>query len=269
MRSSSPPAIAISCPIGLPAGRGFLPRYRTAWPLQTVYLAMISLINDAAIHYISMFRAVLSSAGKLNTRNADRRYHRSMSETPPIGHPSAPGPAGFPPGSPPAGPWGPPGPFPVSRPARWPMFVMLVITLVAVGAAVAAWLRPIPHSTSATPAAPSYSEQQAGDAKSNVCSAYAKIHHAVDTNAQRNGGDDPTAQLAVAVNMRQVYVIGSAYLFTTLANEPATPEDLAAPIRKAAGLFQVLTLEGLSSDSTTATLNAINETGTTIESLCK
>jgi hypothetical protein len=170
---------------------------------------------------------------------------------------------------PPVGPWGPAGPVAFSRPARWPMFVMFLITLVAVGAAVAAWLRPIPHNTSATPPAPTYSEQQVSEAKSDVCAAYDKVHHAVNTNVQRTGGEDPTAQLAVAVNMRQVYVVGSAHLYTTLAEEPAVPQDLAAAMRKIAGLFQVLTLEGLASDPTASTSNAINETGATIESLCK
>src|SRR3984957_9858225 len=140
-----------------------------------------------------------------------------MSETPPGGHPSAPGPAGFPLGPPPSGPWGPVPPMAVGRPARWPMFVMFLITLVAVGSAIAAWLRPIPHETSASPPTPSYSEQQVSDAKSDVCAAYEKVHHAVNTNVQRTGGDDPTAQLAVAVNMRQGYVVGSAPLYTTHA----------------------------------------------------
>jgi hypothetical protein len=170
---------------------------------------------------------------------------------------------------PPAGPWGPPPPVALGRPARWPMFVMLLITLAAVGAAVAAWLRPIPHETSATPSAPTYSEQQVADAKSNVCAAYEKVHHGVNTNVQRTGGDDPTSQLAVAVNMRQVYVIGSAYLLTTLADEPATPQDLATATRKIAGLFQILTLEGISSDSTSSTSSVVNDTGATIEGLCK
>ncbi len=85
------------------------------------------------------------------------------------------------------------------------MFVMLVITLVAVGAAVAAWLRPIPQAPAAAPPKPTYSAQQVADAKSKVCGAYEKIHHAVDMNAARSGGDDPTAQLVVKVNMRQIY----------------------------------------------------------------
>ena len=135
-----------------------------------------------------------------------------MSETPPGGHPSAPGPAGYPPVMPPAGPWGPVPPMAVSRPARWPMFVMFLITLVAVGAAVAAWLRPIPHTTSATPPAPVYSEQQVADAKAKVCAAYEKVLKTSNVNSARTAGDDPNSQLLIAINWRQVFIASSIYL---------------------------------------------------------
>src|SRR6202044_4170909 len=88
----------------------------------------------------SLRPALEAAVEKPNTGSADQRYHRFMSETPPGGHPSAPGPAGFPLGPPPSGPWGPVAPMALSRPARWPMFVMFLITLVAVGSAIAAWL---------------------------------------------------------------------------------------------------------------------------------
>ena len=118
-----------------------------------------------------------------------------------------------------------------------------------------------PEAESAAPSAPTFSAQQVADAKSKVCAAYAKIHHAVDTNATRTGGGDPTGQLAVAVNMRQVYVAGSAHLLTTLADEPATPSDLVTAAQKITRLFQVLVLEGLSSDPTAQTSNDVNTTG--------
>jgi len=232
---------------------------------------MISPNNDAAIHFIVTSGAVQGSASrpKLNTRNADQRYHRCMSETPPTGHPSAPGPAGFPPGFPPTGPWGPPGPIALNRPARWPVFVMLLITLVAVGAAVAAWLRPIPHSPSVAPPAPSYSEQQVADAKSKVCAAYEKVKRASNMNAARSGGDDPTAQLAVAVNGRQVYIASSQYLLTLLTDEPATSADLADATRKLAGLFQVIAMDGLASDPSPSAHDAVTQTGLTLDGLCR
>jgi hypothetical protein len=192
-----------------------------------------------------------------------------MSETPPAGHPSAPGPAGYPFGPPPSGPWGPPPPVAFSKPARWPTFVMVLITLVAVGAAVAAWLRPIPHNTSAPPPAPTYSEQQVSDAKATVCAAFDKSQKASRDNLSRSGGDDPNTQLLVAVNMRQVFVASSAYLLTTLADEPATPADLTALVRKLANLLQVITLDGLSGDPNDAGHDAVNVAAKAIEGLCK
>jgi hypothetical protein len=146
---------------------------------------------------------------------------------------------------------------------------MFLITLVAVGAAVAAWLRPIPHETSATPAAPTYSEQQVSDAKAKVCAAYEKVRRASDMNANRKASDDPTSQLAVAVNDRQIYDAGSAYLMTTLNDEPATPPDLAAEVRNLADLFQVITLNFLASDASPNERSAADRATSTIEGLCK
>jgi hypothetical protein len=159
-------------------------------------------------------------------------------------------------------------PWPPRGPARWPVVVMFAITLVAVAAAVA-WLRPTPETKSAVPSAPTFTDQQVTDAKSHVCAAYAKIHRAVDVNAPRNGGNDPTSQLAVATNMRQIYVVGSAYLLPELADEPATQSDLAAATGKVARLFQVLTIEGSVSDPRVEAYNDVNATGETIQNLCK
>jgi hypothetical protein len=109
---------------------------------------------------------------------------------------------------------------------------MFVITLVAVGAAVAAWLRPHPETKSATPPAPGFNAQQVTDAKSKVCAAYWEVQKAVSANVARNGGDDPDARLQVATIQQMVFVAGSAHLMTTLADEPAAPADLAAVAKK-------------------------------------
>lgn len=164
-------------------------------------------------------------------------------------------------------PWPPAQP---SRgPARWPVIVMFVITLVAVGAAVAAWLRPTPETKSATPTAPAFSDQQVADAKAKVCAAYWKGQKASSANQTRTGGDDPNAQLLIAVNMRQVFMASSAYLLKTLVEEPAAPADLAAEAKKLADLFQFITLDGLAGDLNDPAHNAANETGITIQNLCK
>ncbi|HEY6817905.1 MAG TPA: hypothetical protein VI196_00840, partial [Mycobacterium sp.] len=122
-------------------------------------------------------------------------------------------------------------------PARWPVVVMFAITLVAVGVAIAAWLRPIPYNTSATPSAPSYSDQQVADAKSKVCAAIEKVKKANTMNSNRNGGDDPNGQLLIAVNGRQVYIASSQYVLTILADEPATAAELVAAGRRLANLY--------------------------------
>jgi hypothetical protein len=149
------------------------------------------------------------------------------------------------------------------------MFVMLLITLVAVAAAVAAWLRPIPHSTSTALPATTYSDDQISDAKSKVCAAFDKVLNVSSLNSGRNGGDDPNTQLLVAVNQRQVFVISSAYLMTILAEEPATPVDLASATSNLAHLYQTITLDGLVGDRNDPAHNAANETGVKIQGLCK
>jgi hypothetical protein len=163
-------------------------------------------------------------------------------------------------------------PWPPRGPARWPVIVMFAITLVAVGAAVAAWLRPVPETKSASPSAVTFSAQQVTEAKSKVCEAFEKAQKASSSNSGRSGGDDPNAQLLIAVNMRQVFMSSSVYLLKTLAEEPAAPADLAAAVTKLADLFQVITLDGLAGDRKDPAVpeqNAANETGQTIQSLCK
>jgi hypothetical protein len=52
---------------------------------------------------------------------------------------------------------------------------MFAITLVAVAAAVAAWLRPTPEAKSAAPSTPTFSAQQVAGAKSKVCDSSRKF----------------------------------------------------------------------------------------------
>jgi hypothetical protein len=166
-------------------------------------------------------------------------------------------------------PWQPPPAQPPRGPARWPVVVMFAITLVAVAAAAAAWLRPMSEAKWAAPSAPRYTEKQVSDAKATTCAAYEKVRRALVANASRTSGDDPTAQLAVAVNARQAYVASSAHLLTVLTNQPATPPDLATAARKLADLFQVLTLDGLAADRNEQGHDAADQTLSTIQNLCK
>jgi hypothetical protein len=146
---------------------------------------------------------------------------------------------------------------------------MFAITLVAVAAAVSAWMRPMPEMRTVSPSTPAFSDQQVADAKAKVCAAYQKVQNAVSINSVRKLGDDPNSQLLISVNMRQVFVAGSAYLATTLADEPATPADLTAAAKKLADLYQVITLDGLVGDRNDPAHDAATEAGFTIQSLCK
>jgi hypothetical protein len=133
--------------------------------------------------------------------------------------------ADSPPGAVPPGPgqhWGPPPsaltpPIGFGHPARWPGYAALTIALVALAVGVAAWFRPAKHDTQPPPN-PTYTQQQIADAKAKVCAAVGKLDRAVSVGNAQPKGPDP---LVASIN-------------TTLAEEPATPADLAAAVRNEA-----------------------------------
>jgi hypothetical protein len=167
-----------------------------------------------------------------------------------------------------APPWPPNTSF-KPRP-QWPIFTFLSLTLlVTIGVAVAGWFRPMPDSKASTP---TYTGQQVSDAKTRVCAAYSDVHSAIGVTMARDGGTDPTAQLAVATSARQSLLAGSEYLKSTLSEEPATAPDLAAAIRKLSTLFQQYTvsyLNGRTNSEIESSLRAGDETTATIVNLCK
>lgn len=190
-----------------------------------------------------------------------------MSDMPPAGPPPL-GPAGFRPAPVPPGPW--PPMMPMRRPSRWPTIAALLFSLAALGISLGAWLRPIPEPRPPAAAeAPTFTDQQVADAKAKVCDAYAKVRRAVDANWTRTGGENSTDQLAVAVNMRQVYIAGSVFMLKALDGEPAAPQNLSAAVRELSGLYQVIALDGLASDESVPAHDSANEAGVTIESLCR
>ena len=186
------------------------------------------------------------------------RYDPSVSHVPPA-HPDPP-------------PW-PTVAVPArSAPSRWLAAASLGVALLAIGIAIGAWFRPLPKAE--PPAAPTYSSQQVADAKGKVCAAYAKVHRALTLSAERSGGSDPTAVLAVATSGRQVLAVGSRYLISKLSEAPATPPDLGRATQKLANAYQELTigyLDGLTnSDSELKLLlQESDEATSVIERLCE
>jgi hypothetical protein len=166
--------------------------------------------------------------------------------------------------------WGPLPPVASRRPPRWPTFVTLAIATVGLVVGLVALVRTAPHNTQTAPK-PSYTDQQVATAKANVCTAFGKLDRAVGVlKALPNGTDE----LVAAIDTRQVFDVFSRYLLATLAEEPATPADLATAVRKQASTLEEGVIdyqEGLSkSDPEMQPLvDANNATADTIRQLCK
>jgi hypothetical protein len=146
--------------------------------------------------------------------------------------------------------------------------LLTIALLVSSGIAVVGWFRPEQPKPSPLT---TYTGQQVTDAKAKVCAAHDKVHHAVGLTSARSS-DDPTLHLAIATSGRQALDVGSSYLLTTLAEQPATPPDLTAAVHKLANTFQELTVDYLAevSDSELDPLLRTSDQLTmTIEGICK
>lgn len=187
------------------------------------------------------------------------------------------GPAGFP--QPPAGPppWLPAPPMALGRSARWLMVTMLSMTLVAVGAAVAAWLRPLPRDSGpSVPPKPAsaFTDQQIADARANVCNAYNIVDRAVIMNTRRTNPvpDDEIGSLATQVYGDLALYEGGDYLLDRLVAEPATPDDLTNPVKSLGDTlkkFGIIVLAGEPGSARDPLRRIVDEVSITIEGLCK
>ncbi|BBZ79125.1 hypothetical protein MANY_44620 [Mycolicibacterium anyangense] len=121
--------------------------------------------------------------------------------------------------------------------------VAVVLALIATAVAIGAWFRPAPKPEA--PAAKTYSEQEVADAKKAVCDAYERAHRALQTTGSKDGGNDPTTSLAIAVNVRLAFGESSSYLLRTLQEYAATPADLRDQVRTASESFQQISLDQL------------------------
>lgn len=205
-----------------------------------------------------------------------------MSDTPP---------SGLPPAAPSPGPTptaGPTGFSPISgsanslplgsgRPQRASFsvaLVSLVVALVAVGFAVAAWLRPVPTAGSSPMSAPAYSDQQIADAKGNVCEAYRLAKHAlvVSTHKPDPVAGDESGSLAAAANGRLAVLASAYYLQYRLAEEPAAPVALATAIRSLTSSLMKFGIQALGDQPSSALdplRHAMDSESANIDRLCE
>lgn len=78
-----------------------------------------------------------------------------------------------------------------------------------------------------------------------MCTAWHKFHRALTAVTGKNGGSDPTAVLAVAVNVRLALHAGSQYLINELDANPATPPEIAQSIRDLANAYYEVAIDQL------------------------
>lgn len=140
------------------------------------------------------------------------------------------------------------------RPSRLPVFTALaslVVALIAIGVAVAAWLRPIPDNNPPASSAPTFTDQQIADAKADVCGAYAVVSYAVRINTHRPNpapGDEIGA-LAAAANGRLALYAGGNYLLSRLLANSATPDNLTTAVQSLSNTLQKFGIVALADES--------------------
>jgi len=119
--------------------------------------------------------------------------------------------------------------------SRWGILATSVLALAALVLAALAYFRPTHTDATGAP-------QQGGDAKANVCSAYAAAHNAVviNTHLQSTNPNDPVAELAVATSARLALIGSGAYLKDRLEANTAAPTDVANAINAVANTVEQL-----------------------------
>ena len=115
--------------------------------------------------------------------------------------------------------------------SRWPTYAALAIAVIAAVLAGLAYFHPAHKGTSVA--------QQGGDAKANVCSAYAATRKAVVINTHLESRN-PDLQLAIAANARLALIGGGTYLRERLAANTAAPSDLANAANSLANTIEQL-----------------------------
>ncbi|AQA02536.1 hypothetical protein BVC93_08945 [Mycobacterium sp. MS1601] len=99
--------------------------------------------------------------------------------------------------------------------------VALVVAVIAV--LISGWLL---LRSSQEPAA---SAEQTDQARVRICDAFTTVHQALSIQTNVDLGSDAVAREAVAANARLATITGGQYLMSRL--DPATPSELAAPVR--------------------------------------
>ena len=127
-----------------------------------------------------------------------------------------------------------------SRLSRWLTVAALVLAVIATSLAVLGWF--YPHKSASS--APTYTDQQTKDAKKHICETFMVVDRAVVRNSRLKNPDNggPIGALSVATAARQAFFSGGAYLRDRVAQEPATPPDLAKSVNAMASNLEELAI---------------------------
>lgn len=126
---------------------------------------------------------------------------------------------------------------PGSAGLRLAIAVPVAISIVALGIAIWALLRP-PPDASMDP-----TDQQVAEARDAACAAYARVRTSVALQSQTVAGTDPNVAPLVATNARLAMAVGSQHIVDNLG--PAVPAELADDLRSVATGLQDLTMDAL------------------------
>jgi hypothetical protein len=124
--------------------------------------------------------------------------------------------------------------------SRWLAPIALVLAVIAIAGAAVGWF--YPHKSASS--TPTYSDQQIKDAKKHMCETFMLVDHEVVRNSRlknpENGG--PIGALSVATAARLAFYSGGAFLKDRVAQEPATPPDLAKSLNALASNLEELAI---------------------------
>ena len=119
-----------------------------------------------------------------------------------------------------------------------PAIIAVVVSLLALGLAAAAFFKP-KHDDA--PAAPQYSDQQVADAKKNVCDAYTLMDKAIHYAGSLTS-EDPNQKFMISLNIRLAFNSAADHLLAAAGQNPEGPEALLSSINDLANTYQKIVL---------------------------
>ena len=119
-----------------------------------------------------------------------------------------------------------------------PLIVAIVVALIALAVAIAAWFRP-PQAE--TPASPQYTDQQVADAKKNICDAYDASLKAINAAGTLNS-EDPNQKFMLGMHTRIAFNTAADYLSNKARMNPSAPADLLNEVQLLASSYQDMVL---------------------------